>query len=419
MQKPRPSVTPIALGLVLGGVLSSCVGAEDVGSVGEALTSPQIVEGETATGAGTVLSDVGASGGQYLRNTTPFTTATASFSTSGAIVDGVVRARRGNTLCIPILEVRLDGAIVASVSVSATSWTDYPLSSAAAAGAHTLTLYYRSGSAGCALDVDQATFDVDEPPPPPAITALEAELATGAGTIENDASASAGQLRRFTQMATTATLAFTLPDPLVGGTVTLRGGSCGPVGRVSIDGVVVWTGRVYQSSWTTFPISAPAFGAGPHTLELFARSAYASCPLDVDVVSLETAPPPPPPVTTYVEAESASGGGAIESDPSASGGLLRTFTAPRQSASAQTTTDGTMLSGTVTVRGGACLPYGSVTIDGITVWSGYVGQSTWTDVPLTTTPFPAGTHTVGFVSRSASASCPLRFDRLTWVSSAP
>jgi hypothetical protein len=408
--------------MALAGFTASCAMEGEIGSAEEALTYIQVLEAEDATGAGSSMPEIGASDDAYHRNTVPYTTATLSFTTTGAIQNGVVRARRGNTLCTPYLTLRIDGVDVGTHYVSNTAWADFPFGASFGAGNHTLSIYYRSGLANCALDVDEVSLTIFEadPPPPTTSTSLEAELATGAGAVESDVSASAGQLRSFTAGTTSATLAFTLPDPLVSAVVRVRGGSCGPLGRVRIDGVDVWSGTVWNTTWMEFPITASWVGAGAHEIEFHARHARTSCPLRYDVVHVETAPPPPPPVTTIFEAEDATGGGFVETDASASSGELLTFDTSLTSASMTVTTTGALLGGSVRLRGGgSCTPFGSVLVDGAVVWTGYASQATWTDVPFSATGFPAGPHTITFNARSARTICPLRFDNTTWVTSAP
>jgi hypothetical protein len=76
-----------------------------------------------------------------------------------------------------------------------------------------------------------------------------------------------------------------------------------------------------------------------------------------------------------------------------------------------------MLGGTVRVRGGSCA-FGSVTIDGIVLWSGPMTQTAWTEIPITN-GVPAGNHTLIFFARYGAPSCPLRFDNVTLVTAAP
>jgi hypothetical protein len=297
------------LGLALGGFLASCVG--DVGSNEQELIYDQVLEGEAMTGAGTVVIDLTASGGQYRSNAVAYTTMSGTFTTTGPIQGVTLRAKQTGT-CMPLADVRMDGISFASERIDTTSWDDYPLGGSFGAGTHTLTIYYRAGLAGCSMDIDKVTFSIFEPDPPPpqTITSLEAELATGAGTVDSDPAASGDQLRTFTQSGTAATLAFTLDDPMVSATVRVRGGLCAPMGRVKVDGVILWAGTVYSSGWTEYPLS-PNIGAGSHTVELYARSASASCPLRYDVVTIVSQEPPPPPITTVIEAESAVGAGAV------------------------------------------------------------------------------------------------------------
>jgi hypothetical protein len=397
----------------------------EIGSAEEALTYSEIVEAEGATGGGTAVSDASASGGAFLRNTVIGSMPSVAFTTTGSIQSGVIRART-SAGCAAMVTITVDTTNAGSAWVSPAGWTDYPITFTGAPGPHTIYLHYRQGTAGCPLDIDEATFTIfepDPPPPPPptTTTSIESELASGAGAIQSDASASGGQARVFSASYTSAVQSFTIPDPSTGGSVRVRGGSCAPMGRVRIDGVEVWAGTVTSSTWVELPIGGPSFAAGSHSLELYARQASAACPIRFDVVKIVSSPPPPPPpppITTIIEAETATGAGSIVRDATASGGQMLQFSASYQSRSVPFTTTGALQSGSVRVRGNGCAALGYLYVDGVAVWSGYVSQSTWTDAPITGS-VPAGDHTLQFYARSVSASCPLRFDRVTLVTAAP
>lgn len=258
---------------------------------------------------------------------------------------------------------------------------------------------------------------------------VEAETATGAGTIEADAAASGGQVLALTVVGSTATTSFSLPPAYsLSGTVRVRGEACSPAQsiRVIVDGTAGVTAQIDGTAWTDIPISLYV-GEGPHTLAFHYRQGARGCTLRVDRMTfmVEEPPPPPdppvPPTTLDVEAETATGPGVVEADPTASGGQLRAFTTPYQTATASFTTTGTMTSGTVRVRGTSCglwsPPWVKVLVDGEDVLTTTVPQTSWTDLALDVLPLPPGPHTVGFQYRYGDAGCALRFDKATFVTS--
>lgn len=254
---------------------------------------------------------------------------------------------------------------------------------------------------------------------------VEAEGATGAGADVIDATASAGALHRNSVVGTTAYRAFTTTGSVTTAIVRARRGSgtCSPILAVRIDSGTEYSMTVGSGSWIDYPVSLTA-GAGAHSLALKYRSGAAGCALDVDVATLtvfEPDPPPPPPLTLTLESEYAVGSGTAVGDASASNGQARRFDASLLAATSTITTTGTLLSGSVRVRGGACSPWGRVRIDGVDAWPATpVTSASYTVIPLSVLPLPAGTHTVEVYARYIpSAACPIRFDKVTLVTAAP
>lgn len=251
------------------------------------------IEAEGSTGAGTTESDPTASGGQLLALSQLYTEASKAFTASDTIVDGSVRVR-GDAACLgqQWFDVRVDGIVRGSQQVTSTSWTTFPLNvNGIAAGDHTLTFRYRAGVSGCAIRYDQVTLSIYEPPPPPPPPLkVEAETATGAGVIENDATASNGQRLAISTPLTTATASFNASTGYGGGaSVTARSsGTCGSQTiAISIDGSLVSTHSVSQTSWTTIQLPYGGLAAGNHTMGFQYRSGKSGCPVYFDVATFQ------------------------------------------------------------------------------------------------------------------------------------
>ena len=254
---------------------------------------------------------------------------------------------------------------------------------------------------------------------------VEAESATGAGTVEADATASGGQRRALTVVGTTATATFTTAGTIESGTVRVQAGECATSQwvKVVVDGVNVLTQQLTHppGSWTVLPLSFASFPAGSHTVAFNYRQGSNGCALRFDEATFSVQDPPPPPAPSpapiAVEAESATGAGVVGSDPSASGGQLRTFTTPYTTAYATFTTTAPMTSGTVRVRATSCgsTPWVKVLVDGHDFATTTVPAATWTELPLSVSPLPAGSHTIGFQYRWGGTGCALHVDKATFA----
>jgi hypothetical protein len=410
--------------LAVVGLLPSCIGAPNEADLAlEALTYTHVMQAEAATGAGSTVSDPAASGGAFHRNSVVGSTATATYTAPDTLQGAmVVRARRTGTGTAQ-LNILLDGVDHGAVIVSGTSWADFtvPTTASGSNGPHSVALYFRACSGSpCTLEVDTVTFGLFVPTP--TYTALlQAESATGGGALLSDATASGGFYRSFTANGQTASLAFPTTGPIVSLVVRRRAGgaaSCTPRGRVRIDGTTVFDGFIRDEGWNehAFAVNRPL---GAHTLEITGVAATAACPMQFDVGTVGTSDPPPPPVLQVIEAESAVGAGTVTSDAGASSGQARRFTAAYVGASvAGVVVAAPASSASVRVRataacGLAAAPVGAIRVNGTNAWQGTVTSSSWTNVPLTAALFTAGTHTVEFYPRQASATCALEFDAVT------
>jgi hypothetical protein len=261
-------------------------------------THTATLEAETATGAGANENDPLASAGQVRSLTAVGPVATLAWNNTGPVVGATFRARGGvGGACGPngpFGLISIDGVSVFGGWIPQTALTDIPLSAGNfGAGPHTITLSARFASTACPIRFDRFVFTTNDPPPPPpppVTTVYEAEAATGSGTVESDVNAHGGQLRSFTVSETAASIVLTTTGTITSGSVRVQGGACAPIGRVSIDGTIVWGTSVTQTSWTDVAFSGPGLPAGTHTLELYARGATTSCPMRFDSVTLVTNP---------------------------------------------------------------------------------------------------------------------------------
>lgn len=264
-------------------------------------------------------------------------------------------------------------------------------------------------SAVACVDADWADEDVGTAQS--ALTSfvlIEAEDAIGAGAVEADATASGGQLRALYTHYQSATATFTTAAPLVSGTVRIRATQCSstPWVKVLVDGQQALVSPVPESTWTEYPLSVPASGAGPHTIEFQYRWGSPGCDMRFDYAEIEVAD------LVVIEAEDAVGDGVVEPDPSASAGAHRAFYNYLDSATASFTTTGTMLSGTVRIRATQCsqVPQAKVLVDGYQALITQVPNDTWVDYPLSLHPFGPGQYTITFQYRSGARGCDMRFD---------
>jgi hypothetical protein len=136
------------------------------------------VEGESMTWnpAGTVYNDTGASSAKAIKVTK------ASVGTSTALLEGTaeelrVVARGDQCAGAPQLQVKLDGVVIGTQDVTATSWTQYTFPVSALAGSHSLELGFTNPKTSTflfstcirALYVDKAEFfqPLTDPSPSP------------------------------------------------------------------------------------------------------------------------------------------------------------------------------------------------------------------------------------------------------------
>lgn len=114
----------------------------------------------TPSRAGRVYADTSAAGGSALLMSTNGSSSTTL--TLPAFTSLVIRARGDQYRGAPKMTVSVDGVVVSTTSVSATSWTDYVIPVAGAAGSHTLSVAYTndlraSGSKDRNLRLDKIT----------------------------------------------------------------------------------------------------------------------------------------------------------------------------------------------------------------------------------------------------------------------
>ena len=264
--------------------LWSCLDEPELGETSSAVTQ-LVIEAEASSGAGVVEVDATASAGAVRTMPTSQTVAQQAFLTTGTLAAGSVRVRGDG--CNPWVRVELDTYTVVSTQLMTTSWTTLPFSTLALpAGAHTIKFHYRSGSAGCVLRFDHATLTVDDPPPPPPPppppVVVEAELATGAGSVVPDATASGGALRAFPSAYTHAIASFATTATMQG-SVRVRAASCSaaPYVKVYVDGVAVLLTTVASAAWLELPLSG-FVAAGAHVIDFEYRYGVAPCQLQID-----------------------------------------------------------------------------------------------------------------------------------------
>lgn len=268
--------------------------------------------------------------------------------------------------------------------------------------------------AGC---VDEPA--VDELASEVSVLVLEGEASSGAGVVEGDATASNNAVLAMATPYTVAQQPFTTTGTLISGSVRVRGDACNPWVRVQIDNLDVVVAQL-GTSWTTLPFTSSSIPAGSHTIKFHYRYGTAGCVLRIDQATLTTAdpppPPPPPPSPVVVEAESATGAGTVIADASASGGAYRAYSSQYTHAIATFTTT-TAMKGSVRVRAASCAsaPWVKVYVDSTPVLLGTVTSTAWVDVPLGSSLFGGGMHTIDFEYRSGSAPCQLHIDQATFV----
>jgi hypothetical protein len=107
-------------------------------------TTTVVIEGESLivnpAKAGSIYSDTAASGRKALLLSTN-STATKSLSLPSA-TGMVIRARGDQYNGAPVMTVSVDGVVVATTQVSATSWTDYSIPVSLSAGNHTISIAF-------------------------------------------------------------------------------------------------------------------------------------------------------------------------------------------------------------------------------------------------------------------------------------
>lgn len=121
---------------------------------------PQIIEAESAVGAGTLIADGGASNAQARRFTASYVGATVSgVSIAAAPATASVRVRAGLGCGGTYGAVRVDGTDAWMGTVPSSAWTDVAIDPALfTAGSHDVMFYARYVPSGCTLDFDAVTL---------------------------------------------------------------------------------------------------------------------------------------------------------------------------------------------------------------------------------------------------------------------
>ncbi|WP_344515037.1 carbohydrate-binding domain-containing protein [Dactylosporangium maewongense] len=117
------------------------------------------------SGAAGTYRDPEANGGKALQMWTDATASAELTVPAGAQL--VVRARGDQCSGAPAMRVQVDGRLVETVQVHASSWADYAIAGSWGAGAHTLSLSFANDLATDACDrnlhLDRAVFDTSDP----------------------------------------------------------------------------------------------------------------------------------------------------------------------------------------------------------------------------------------------------------------
>ena len=261
-----------------------------------------------AAGSGGSFSDQSASAGSGLLIQT---NATALKSVTTTKADRlVVRARGDQCVGAPRMVVKVGNTQVLSKAVSATTWTDYPVSIAPVSGAQTVRISFtndrRTSSCDRNLRVDKVSFVSSTAPAPEPSPTVEAEalaLPSGSGEVFSDGGASAGSALL---MWSNAEATKRVSAPAAGGLVVrARGDQCegAPKMTVKVDGVQVLSKEVPEAGWTDH--AAPInLSRGEHDVAVAFTNdqAGASCDrnLRVDKITFGAAPstePAPSPTT--------------------------------------------------------------------------------------------------------------------------
>lgn len=251
---------------------------------------------------------------------------------------------------------------------------------------------------------------------------VEAESATGAGVIESDPNASNGQVRAFSNVYDAATASFTTNGTVQSGTVRVRTAQCAPQwAQVLVDGVIVLTEMLSTTdAWIDLPLDVAGIPAGNHTVTFKYRMGTNGCAFRYDHATFEVADPVPPPQPTppmVLEAENATGAGVIQADRTASNGQRRAFSTMYETAQATLQNTTTATSVTVRAYGSSCssVPKLALFVDGQSVMTKDVPQTTWTDYSANVA-IPPGSHTVTLQYRwSGGTGCQLRIDKTTFA----
>lgn len=282
---------------------------EDVGE-GESALSGIVLEAERLalpSSLGSTFSDGAASAGSGLLIWS--TGAASADVTLPAVTKAIVRAR--GDLCdgSPTLVLKVNGNEAGRVVVSNTRWQEYEFSVSLPRGAHKLEVAFpndhRTRACDRNLRLDRLTF-VEAPSSLP-INRFEAEtmtLASGAGMVFGDASASEGKALLIWSNATASARVETRGAQRLA--VKARGDLCSGAPRlvVKIDGSQVLSQTVEATSWTEHGAEV-SLADGAHLVEVSFTNDYSSgCDRNLRIDSLsfsEAVPgdgPQSPPATS-------------------------------------------------------------------------------------------------------------------------
>lgn len=210
------------------------------------------VEAETWSASGVVVTDATASGGAALQ----IASLQRSLAPSSAGTSLTLRTRAQSGCSSASSLVAVNGVTLGTL-VSGAGWATTTYTTALPPS-FTLNMTY---VAGCRTVIDFVSVDGPPPPPPPMVVVVEAEVATGAGTI-------APPYRRFTTNGS-ASAPFTLPRAATQVSAPATGTRCttSPLPRLIllVDGVQVLNQVVSTSGVTVLstPVSIPG---GAHTV---------------------------------------------------------------------------------------------------------------------------------------------------------